>query len=66
LRLEGQGDSSWIVMDYGDVIVHVFMPEARDFYDLEAFWGHANQIVYQPSVQIAGQRPGYSFGPEQV
>lgn len=51
LRIEGQGEGSWIVMDYGEVIVHIFMPEARDFYDLEAFWGHANQMVYQPSGQ---------------
>jgi ribosome-associated protein len=51
LRVEGQGEGSWIVMDYGEVIAHIFMPEARDFYDLEAFWGHANQIVYQPSGQ---------------
>jgi ribosome-associated protein len=49
LRLEGQGDGSWIVMDYGDVIAHIFMPEAREFYDLEAFWGHANRILYQPA-----------------
>lgn len=51
LRVEGQGEGSWIVMDYGEVIAHIFMPEARDFYDLEAFWGHANQIPYQPSGQ---------------
>lgn len=51
LRVEGQGEGSWIVMDYGEVIAHIFMPEARDFYDLEAFWGHANQVVYQPSGQ---------------
>ena len=46
LRVEGQGEGSWIVMDYGEVIAHIFMPEARDFYDLEAFWGHANPIGY--------------------
>lgn len=51
LRVEGQGEGSWIVMDYGEVIVHIFMPETRDFYDLEAFWGHADQIVYQSSGQ---------------
>ncbi len=51
LRVEGQGEGSWIVMDYGEVIAHIFLPEARDFYDLEAFWGHAQQIVYQPSGQ---------------
>lgn len=58
LRVEGQGEGSWIVMDYGEVIAHIFMPEARDYYDLEAFWGHANQIVYQSSSQ--------QFSPSQI
>lgn len=44
LRVEGQGESNWIVMDYGDVIVHIFLPQEREFYNLEAFWGHA-QII---------------------
>jgi len=48
LRVEGQVEGNWVLMDYGEVIVHVFMPEAREFYDLEAFWGHANQMLYQP------------------
>jgi ribosome-associated protein len=48
LRVEGQMEGNWILMDYGEVIVHVFMPEAREFYDLEAFWGHANQMLYYP------------------
>ncbi|MGB3136475.1 MAG: ribosome silencing factor [Nodosilinea sp.] len=51
LRIEGQGEGSWIVIDYGEVIAHIFMPEARDYYDLEAFWGHADQIVYTSSGQ---------------
>lgn len=44
LRTEGQSDGSWIVIDYGDVIVHILLPEERDFYNLEAFWGHAEKI----------------------
>jgi ribosome-associated protein len=46
LRVEGQSEGSWILMDYGDVIVHVFLPNEREFYDLEAFWGHAEQIPF--------------------
>ncbi len=49
LRVEGQSEGNWVLMDYGEVIAHVFMPEARDFYDLEAFWGHAHQIMYPPA-----------------
>lgn len=46
LRQEGQAESTWIVLDYGDVIVHIMMPEEREFYDLEAFWGHATPISF--------------------
>jgi len=48
LRTEGQGDSSWILQDYGEVIVHIFMPDERDYYGLEAFWGHAEEIPFAP------------------
>ncbi|MBD1862154.1 ribosome silencing factor [Trichocoleus desertorum] len=46
LRTEGQGDGTWMVQDYGDVIAHIFMPEQREFYNLEAFWGHAEKIEF--------------------
>jgi ribosome-associated protein len=48
LRVEGQTEGNWILLDYGEVIVHVFMPEAREYYDLEAFWGHATRLPYEP------------------
>lgn len=48
LRVEGQADSTWIVQDYGDVIAHIMMPEEREFYDLEAFWGHAEPVPLPP------------------
>jgi len=38
-RVEGVGDARWILMDYLDVVVHVFTPETRDFYRLEQLWG---------------------------
>ena len=38
-QIEGNSNSSWILMDYGDVIVHVFDEENRLFYDLERIWG---------------------------
>lgn len=37
-RLEGQPDTGWIVVDYGDVVVHLFDPEMRGFYRLEELW----------------------------
>ncbi len=41
LRTEGYNDGSWILVDYGAVIVHVFTPQAREFYNLERLWGKA-------------------------
>ena len=40
-RVEGLTESRWILMDYLDVVVHVFTPEAREFYRLEQLWGEA-------------------------
>jgi ribosome-associated protein len=46
LGVEGKNDASWIVQDYGNVIVHIFLPQERDFYNLEAFWGHASRLEF--------------------
>ena len=48
LRTEGMSEGRWVLKDYGDVIVHIFMPSDREFYDLEAFWGHAKRIEFTP------------------
>ncbi len=39
LRVEGQPHCDWVLIDAGDVIVHVFRPEVRHFYNLEKIWG---------------------------
>ncbi|XTZ11201.1 MAG: ribosome silencing factor [cyanobacterium endosymbiont of Rhopalodia yunnanensis] len=44
LRIEGKRQGTWILQDYGNVIVHILLPEEREFYNLEAFWGHAKRI----------------------
>ena len=49
LRTEGLSEGRWVLQDYGEVIVHIFMPDDRDFYDLEAFWGHAERIAFVPT-----------------
>jgi ribosome-associated protein len=43
-RIEGLAEGSWILQDYGDVIAHIFLPREREFYNLEAFWGHAERL----------------------
>ena len=42
---EGKPDSGWVLLDYGDVIVHIFAPEEREFYDLEGLWHTATPVV---------------------
>ena len=43
-RTEGYQSASWIVLDYSSVIVHVFYPEARKFYDLERLWQDGEEV----------------------
>jgi ribosome-associated protein len=40
-RVEGLAEGRWILMDYLDVVVHIFTPDAREFYRLEQLWGEA-------------------------
>ena len=47
-RTEGDPQSGWIVLDYGDSIVHVFDEELRDFYRLETLWSEAQTLVAMP------------------
>jgi ribosome-associated protein len=42
-RAEGAGEARWILLDYLDSIVHIFTPDARDFYRLDKLWGDAPQ-----------------------
>ena len=42
--IEGREQKTWMLMDYGSVVVHVFTPEARDFYRLERLWGDAPRV----------------------
>jgi ribosome-associated protein len=47
IRIEGLRDSSWVLMDYGDFLVHVFLEETRTFYDLEHLWSAAPRLRWQ-------------------
>jgi ribosome-associated protein len=40
-RTEGEREARWILLDYLDAVVHIFTPEARDYYRLEQLWGEA-------------------------
>lgn len=49
-HIEGETYLQWVLMDYIDVVVHLFLPEVRDFYDLEALWGEA-EVVPLPLIR---------------
>jgi ribosome-associated protein len=44
MSTEGAGKGNWVLVDYGDVIVHIMSPDDREFYNLEAFWSHGEII----------------------
>ena len=54
LSVEGTGDSQWILVDYGDVVIHIFQDLSRDIYDLDSLWSE------NPQIPIPNE---YYFGP---
>jgi ribosome-associated protein len=52
-RAEGLAEARWILMDYLDVVVHVFTPETRAFYRLEALWGEVPRRELDPEALLA-------------
>ena len=48
LGVEGKTQGHWVLMDYGDVIVHIFHDQTRDFYDLESLWHEAEHVDLGP------------------
>ena len=48
LGIEGYDESRWILLDYGDVVIHLFEPETREYYALEELWGQAKRVPFEP------------------
>ena len=55
-RVEGATEARWILMDYFDVVVHIFTPETRDYYRLETLWGEVPRFTLSAEVE-ASSRP---------
>ena len=46
IRKEGVSEAKWALLDYGDLIVNIFQPEIRKFYDLESFWSNGDDLKF--------------------
>ena len=54
-RHEGMNESRWVVLDYAHVIVHIFHPEEREYYNIERLWmDGSNQLTFVPGGQETG------------
>jgi ribosome-associated protein len=47
IHVEGKKEGHWVLMDYGDVIIHIFFESVRQFYDLEGLWIDAKRIIIE-------------------
>jgi ribosome-associated protein len=57
LAVAGRDEARWVLIDYVDVVVHLFLPEARAYYDLELLWGDAPKARWRVPIR---QRPSPS------
>lgn len=53
LRIEGLSDGRWVLIDYGDFVVHVFLDETRRYYELERLWSDAPKVAWENTTASA-------------
>jgi ribosome-associated protein len=64
MGIEGYGESRWILLDYGDVVIHLFDPDTRAYYGLEDLWAQAKRVPFEPRAPQAST-DGTESGPER-
>ncbi|MGH9733312.1 MAG: ribosome silencing factor [Candidatus Acidiferrales bacterium] len=57
---EGKSGAEWVLLDYGDFIVHIFSESARQYYDLERLWRNAERVEFSAPSEPPGRRPDSS------
>lgn len=50
--VEGLDDLTWVLVDYGDIVVHVFLDETREFYGLERLWADAGRVAWNDAAAV--------------
>jgi len=63
MGIEGYDESRWILLDYGDVVIHMFEPDTREYYGLEQLWAQAKRVPFEPrhaesDTDLRGEQPG--------
>ena len=57
IGVEGRETATWVLLDYGDVVVHVFHDETRAYYDLDRLWGDAPRLAWDDLAPVAADGP---------
>ena len=60
LRVEGLRDLQWVLVDYGDIVIHVFLEETRRFYDIERLYRDVRRVEWEPLARAG--RPDHRAG----
>jgi len=55
--MDGAAASGWIIMDFGDLIVHIFTTDAKKYYDLMSIWGDGKPVEMDPAAPVAKPKP---------
>jgi len=65
LGIEGYTEGRWVLIDLDDVIVHIFVPEAREHYDIERLWSDAPQASFASAQRAEGERSSSGRAPRE-